>query len=502
MHWASRSVPWIGALGLTAISALFAASLYLGCVLGRMWPAKSFPNERRVYLGSILFSAAAWVVAGACESCWWRLHADDASHYGFFFGYRAANLATGVSPLTPMLPLLSAIFLWSIFEIWRLRFADQIRPRINAQGHFPGQATEALIAGSVNRYLLQGNYIAVFMLVFITWLLSLHPMHPFELFEKYEFGVLYELLFCVVVALMLSSGLRLAQTWEQLRILLRELERSPIRQAFSRLKGAGWSPIWQSGGQEEEITGLVRSFEVMQDIKRDGCGDAGLNNIELALKKRSTIRKVLWSDPEESVSGFRNLLELVSELQGLLASVLNDLMNILQVHWETHGSELDESDGSGKEDKLVVVNCCKEEPDLELKKLHRLEEYVALRYVAFIRTVLGNVRRWLILQAVVFSLVLISLNVYSFEPHQSLVWSFTAIFAVIGIIAIRVLIQAHRNQIISRVSGTKPNELGLGFYVRVISLGAAPLVTLLATHFPAIGKLFWSIFQPGLEALK
>ena len=181
-------------------------------------------------------------------------------------------------------------------------------------------------------------------------------------------------------------------------------------------------------------------------------------------------------------------------------------MRILQREWQEQCYEPDDLEESGNDEKTVIVNCCKEDSDKQEDKklagLARLEEYVALRYVAFIRGVLANIRLWLILQAIVFSLVLSSLNVYSFEPHRSLVWSFTAIFVLIGAIAIQVLMQAHRDPVISRITGTKPNELGIQFYIRIATLGAVPLLTLLATHFPSIGHYLLSFFQPGVEALK
>jgi hypothetical protein len=62
--------------------------------------------------------------------------------------------------------------------------------------------------------------------------------------------------------------------------------------------------------------------------------------------------------------------------------------------------------------------------------------------------------------------------------------------------------QAHRDPVISRITGTQPNELGWQFFVRIATLGAVPLLTLLATHFPSIGRYLLSFFQPGLEAIK
>lgn len=202
---------------------------------------------------------------------------------------------------------------------------------------------------------------------------------------------------------------------------------------------------------------------------------------------------------------FHRLQEKFSAIQKVLANVLNDALFVLQQEWDKRcapGTEMHVKSPA----RQVIVYCADQKPapkeEHDDRTVPLLEQYVALRYVAFIRAVLGHVRLLLIFLAISFSLMLISLNVYSFEPHQSLIWSFTAIFGVIAIMAIGVLMEAHRNEILSRVSGTKPNELGWGFYARVISLGAAPLITLLATHFPSIGKFLLSFFQPGLEALK
>ncbi|HEY4676655.1 MAG TPA: hypothetical protein VIJ01_05820 [Candidatus Angelobacter sp.] len=496
---AGKYVPFIAILGVIGIIALFVSSLYLGYLLEQIRQEEDNPEFKWSYILSMLFSATAWMAALLAAICWWCLHADNETHHGFFFGYRTVNLSTGVSPLAPMLLLVSAIFLWGIFEILRLRFDDRLRPRLNTAGNYPGR-TEGDIAGSINQYLLRPNYRVIFVLAFGAWFLSLEPAHPFELFELNTFGWLFEFLFCVVVALMLTSGLRLAQTWAQLRNLLRDLERSPIREAFSSLHDASWSPIWQSGGQEEEWTNMVHSIEIMHQIKScDAQVDPGLaKDINAALAKRDAIRsEVRVKSADGSIQGFRQVEQLFFELQDLLATVLNDVMHQLATHWESHRRV-----ASNKPDEQDTPAARKDETPPEADKWKRMEEYVALRYVAFIRGVLGNIRLWLILQAAVFSLVLLSLNVYSFEPHRSLIWSFTAIFAVIGVVAIQVLMQAHKDDVISRITGTTANKLDLQFYVRIATLGAVPLLTLLATHFPSLGHYLSSFFQPGLDALK
>jgi len=294
---------------MLAIAALIACNLYLWQLMLQMKQTEKLPEETRSYRWSTLFSFLAWAGAALGAGLWLGLYADDPSHYGFFFGYRSINLASGVSPLTPMLLLLGAIFLWSIFEILRLRFDAKIRPRLNLKEVFPGAKTESAIASSINAYLLDLNYGVIFCIVFIAWIFFLHPEHPFELFEKAEFGWIYEVLFAIVVALMLASGLRLSQTWTQLNTLLRQLERSPIRGFFCRLKQTSWSPIWQSGGQQTEWTNMARSFEVMQRIKNCNAPlDTGLaTDIDAALGKLDEVRNQVRSKTLEEMTGLRAL---------------------------------------------------------------------------------------------------------------------------------------------------------------------------------------------------
>src|SRR5262249_3894396 len=113
----------------------------------------------------------------------------------------------------------------------------------------PGELTENKIAMAVSQYSLRTPYLVTFFGVFAIWLAFLHPLNPFELFERRTFGLAYEFLFCIVVAMLLSAGLRMLQIWVDLRSLLIELESRPIRFAFSRIKDITWS-FWRLGGEE------------------------------------------------------------------------------------------------------------------------------------------------------------------------------------------------------------------------------------------------------------
>lgn len=448
-----------------------------------------------------------WIVAMLEISYWWSLTQDDNSHYGFFFAYRSVHLTTGVSPFAPMLPLLLAVYYWGMCEIWRLRFHDQVRPILEPGNNFPGAYTERAISASVNRYFLRINYCIALALVFVVWLLFLQPQHPFEIFEHLSFGIIYEVLFCLVVLLMLSAGFRLGQIWSDLKKLLAELDQSRVRLAFNQLEEYSWSPIWQSGVHEIEWTNITRSIEVLSQIKNDKEIDIGLSqaiwNAEDKVKQyrdlRQSFENVKFRVKREDSFQMNRVF---FEIQALLSKVLKLALRELEKYWNAPDYVPPDDAHTGNDEKPVVVNCSPAHEDEPTHRLHLLERYVAGRYVAFIRGVLGHVRRLIIMLTVLFSLVLLSLNIYSFEPHQSLIWSFTAIFAVIACTIVVVLMQAYRDHVLSRITRTKPNQLGMDFYFKVVSFGAVPLLTLLATHFPAIGRYLLSFLQPGMEALK
>jgi hypothetical protein len=59
-----------------------------------------------------------------------------------------------------------------------------------------------------------------------------------------------------------------------------------------------------------------------------------------------------------------------------------------------------------------------------------------------------------------------------------------------------------RDAILSRLTETKANELGKNFFLRMLQFGALPLLTLVTTQFPAIGRIVSSWLQPALQALR
>ena len=61
--------------------------------------------------------------------------------------------------------------------------------------------------------------------------------------------------------------------------------------------------------------------------------------------------------------------------------------------------------------------------------------------------------------------------------------------------------QADRDAILSRITGTEEGKLDRHFFTHLISYGAVPSLVLAATHFPLIGRFFFSWVKPAMEAI-
>jgi hypothetical protein len=237
-----------------------------------------------------------WLGAAKLAFMWWTLRNDPDGHYGVFFSFRAANMASIVSPLAPMFPLLAAIYIGSIFYVWHLRFNDKTRPRLNPRSEKsfeerennllarflrgckrrsqpnpgdahklrPGHRSEKFIAKAVNEDVLS---VLIGFVILILWVIVFRQPE-FELFERPQFQALFEILFALVILLILVSGFRLARIWQKLRRFLLEINRQRARRVLLQLKdeGSSWSSIWFYGSEDPDWDYMVRSLEVLQEL--------------------------------------------------------------------------------------------------------------------------------------------------------------------------------------------------------------------------------------------
>jgi len=101
-----------------------------------------------------------------------------------------------------------------------------------------------------------------------------------------------------------------------------------------------------------------------------------------------------------------------------------------------------------------------------------------------------------------FIMLVVALDVYPFEGRRYIEAALVFIFVAAGASVVLVFAEMDRDPLLSRLSETKPNQLGLNFVIRLVSFGALPLLTLLASQVPDIGNFLQTWLQPALQAAK
>jgi hypothetical protein len=496
-------------------------------------------------------------------SCCHANYQDSAEAHGtgLFFSYRCLNPGNGVSPVVPVLLLLGCWYLWAFFQTWRLRFSKHQRPMLpgpidgmldarlfvvsDNQVEVSGRAAEPngrdpregelfsnitclLITRQVIRRFfgfasrgLDITLVAVYALTFI--LLALFS--PVQSIDRFVwswgcFAIPYEVLvislFFPLLVVSIAGCLRMILVWAALRrSLLTTLEQQPIRQAFTRLKRTNLMTMFRQGGLREQWRDMARSTEAIRqmihdekllrelkgggiDRLRDEKADLDKNLAEL-LKPTATgsARKkyLVMHDIEKNYAEFSRIL----------------LSDLLIPHWKETRSGFVESDvaesivnkGDGKTIEAGQFHEAIERyAAVEPAHIKIAEEFVAVRYLSLIRSVLVNIRYLMMFVATSFVVAMVAWNSYPFEPRVYIDWFFTVLLLALGVTIICLFMQIYRDPILSRIDSKEANTLGGEFYVRILSFGTIPVLTWLAYQFPNVGNAVAKVILPGLSVLK
>jgi hypothetical protein len=362
----------------------------------------------------------------------------------------------------------------------------------------------------------------------------------------YEFLIVC--LFFPLIMVTLSGWLRTILIWGALsRGLLEPLERAPLRCAFSRVKGGRWTTMIRQSGLNIRWRDMSRSSEAIRQIVNHPDVKSNSKLAALTAKHRELnwyvrllVLRVAPVPPQKGdvphlplqrppcaadvnddpctdavcdVGPYPNVTDicLIRSLEGCYAEFCQLLLrDVLVPYWDDERVAFVEDcscpgDNRPEPPATEGEKTTHEEEDKKCKRptlVALAEELLVVRYIALIRAVLVNVRYLMVLVAAVFVLSLVAWNSYPFQPHAFIDWCFTILLALTSIGFIVVFAQMHRNAILSRITDSKPNELGWDFWVRLITFGGIPVLTWLAYQFPQIGGSLYKILQPGLQVVK
>jgi hypothetical protein len=462
--------------------------------------------------------------------------------------YRYVHVASGVSPLIPFLLLSAASLWWCWYTLSGLMpwdrhgievlptFADLLAVKGDSAEKTPSRARLFALTLEKNAALLQGlrptgTPARVLLPAIITIALSVVVIgvhHPVRSLEGWEYETFYGSCVLIAAFVMLCELFRLSVIWLELRRLLMAFDRLPLRRALQQVKGPTTGAVWRLGASAfEDFPPIVsREFEALVHLRNSSPHDSELNQ---ALADTDKLRKQLGSlaqPSQQKTAGIKSGTETGSEKSWTRSAyaAARSLFSTNRVESSKRGTamfyclQLQLASTCAETLKYLVGVWDKEEtpivPDHEDCEQNKsagsdiaastrfAEDFVCLFYFNFIASVFMRMRTLVMAVAGIYVLILLSFSCYPFEPkaafHTLTILLFLLIFGLVGY----VFAQMHRDATLSRLTNTTPGELGLDFWIRLVSFAAVPLFSLLTAQFPGISGLLFSWMEPALQALK
>jgi hypothetical protein len=445
--------------------------------------------SRRYLLPSLVFYAVTVLLWSYLNS--WR----DGD--GMFFALRAISFSNEVSPLLPIELLLLMYYLWAWTFIRKVRLSESKQVEIPAfdllgpAGHGLENylvdlraATDDVVFNPQIAKAVTIGFAAVILFV----------LRPWETLRSVEGGI-YDslvilLVLCVCLIIVLVWG-RYLYIWNRLRRILRGLERTPLRWAFSRFPNTyAWSPLWYEDAERRAYAISARSVECFQAlVARGGFGELGL---PLSQEMARAFQRVVALDTDDADENQRSTA--VYELQNIFGQTTQRILDHnLRDRWvRDGGSDTLDQTGNAAAEKQA-------DPAYQCRLL--AEEFVALRFVGLIHYQSAQLKNLVALLGIGFVVAVLAVGSYPFLAARQCVWSLAAVFVVFGAAVIISFAQMARDAVLSRLNGTVAGHLDWSFYLRALSYGGLPLLTLLASQFPSFGRSLSTWLEPALNAL-
>ncbi len=456
--------------------------------------------------------------------------------------WRSVYLRSGVSPLLPQVLVILGLYAWFWFNLHGLAlFGDDrpVLPRVDdlpqyetaANKHEEAHAEHTQVVKVFRIFSQEGagqNIEANGLPLGKRYVKSLAVTVPFSLLAlgmamgepslrtlgDRRFGVMIFGFVGLCIGLILADTFQLMNTWSELRRLLVFLDRLRLRRTLANLRGLYGGSVWKLSGNvlEERYHLISRQFESMRNL-RTALDGWMVTSPDDAQRKRLVTDQLTQCDEKGRafVTWYVNLLddqytgpdkesnvEAIATFQQMLAATAGCVMKlIIMPAWQSESQSLIRATGA-KEEAAAFEKLVADLPPY----LSAAEEFFLLPYMGFIRNILGRVRTLGLAVVTLFIAVTLCVSSYPFDPLPVIGTVFLMLFALVGVVMIVTYAEMMRDATLSRMASTNPGELGWSFWVKMIGLGAGPLLALLTTLFPSMADFIVSFLQPGAQAIK
>jgi hypothetical protein len=445
----AHPAPWAYLLVLAAMYAFLVREVARAAGGGRPRPATGWAWASSWTAGGVL--ALVLLVLAVFRLC---VPGDQIQ----LFYLRARAFSSGLSPLVPLGVLTGALYFWLWSELKRRRLMVRLTSFCPLESLCDPAITGCAPTLQSLRGLLTRTWpqeISTLLLPVIAFVPPVYylwwTVQPVA--EPRPCGRLFILLLAVAYALSALSFYRFVRLWQgAFRILNRLDNASPeVAEAFEGIaKDLDWKPLKSFGWQIPPFKTLSLSV-----VKLRGLVAAG--------------RVVVAGYPAALDDPLRAVFE--NEQDGGSAEEMANRIRIEKIFLKACQDLRDQVDNPA------------------------VKQFLAVRVAAYLRYVFAHMRSCLIGALSCGLLALIAVTVYAFEPKHfvSLAAWLALAFAVAA--TLWIFLQMDRNPTLSRIGGTSVGQVTFDrvFVANLLTYVGIPVLGLVATQFPAVGKLLGSV---------
>jgi hypothetical protein len=424
-----------------------------------------------------------------------------------FFYERATNLAGGVSPVVPVVFLGWAFVAWSLCQLKRLYLLDRHSvaipfPEKETTGPFGRIHARHVL---LDRFLHDPHQVGATRASVLIWLLLLYVLYRFaDSYVPTVEGVWYDTflflglaLFCLVLVYALMQVFRL---WRSIHELLQAIAPLPLTGVFNRIP-----------------PNVTRLFGPYLTTERPG------RETHLPLRReqqkrlqqqyghvRGRLQTALGYDPEAMAELDANLghepqpprpgdpPELGATARACL-TVLDRLWVRLPVN-VTFGGPISFTENSASPAQPSPPSAPDGVNAPLCGWLALAEEFVAVEVVAYLSQFFVQLRNLLVFLTISPLFLFIAATSYPFHPQRLWMMFAGALILAAVFVAITIFIQVERDEVVSRISGTRPNKLNFHWdFLANVCTYALPLLGVLVATSTNLTDLLHSWLDPLLQ---
>lgn len=204
---------------------------------------------------------------------WWTLGVFAKRYENAFLHYRDIYLASGVAPVVPLEIFLAIIYggVWVYLRrLSNWEYGNVEMPNLVLDDAFPCEFAEHV--KTIKRYMLGTpgrRWLGVFSAVFFGTLLAFRPWATMDMVEKRSVQWFVIGCFTFGFFMLWVNWFRFVAIWRCLRKILRNLERVPLRWAFTRLPRESSLPIWRWSISDGSFLPSVQGVNIFRALMRE-----------------------------------------------------------------------------------------------------------------------------------------------------------------------------------------------------------------------------------------